>query len=72
MHAAASLCMCDMCALTGCGLGVWLFVGLWCLLRGRIALEFGFILFGLHCFLRLSHTLYCRSRRCLACVAFSV
>ena len=27
---------------------------------------------GLHCFLRLAHALYCRSRRCLASVAFSV
>ena len=29
-------------------------------------------LLGLHCFLRLAHALYCRSRRCLASVAFSV
>ena len=43
-----------------------------CLLQGCIALEFGFVSLGLHCFLRLSHALYCRSRQCLAYVAFSV
>ena len=36
-----------------------------------IALEFGVVSLGLHCFLRLSHALCC-SRRCLAGVAFSV
>ena len=53
-------------------LGVWLFVGLLCVLRGFIALEFGLVSLGLHCFLRVSHALYCRSRRCHAYVAFSV
>ena len=54
-------------------LGVWLymFVGLLCLLQGCVALEFGFVSLGLHCFLRLSHSLYRHSGRCLACVAFS-
>ena len=69
---AASLCTCDVCALTCCGLGVRVFVGLSCVLRGCIALEFGLVSLGLHCFLRLSHALYCRSTRCLAYVAFPV
>ena len=43
-----------------------------CLLRGCVALEYGLVSFGLRCFLRLAHALYCRSRRCLASVAFSV
>ena len=53
-------------------LGVWPFVGLSCLLRGCIAVEYGLVSLGLHCFWRLAHALYCRSRRCLASVAFSV
>ena len=32
---------------------------------------YGLVLLGLHSFLRLAHALYCRSRRCLASVAFS-
>ena len=42
-------------------------VGLVCLMRGCIVLEF-----GLHCFMRLSHALCCCSGRCLASVAFFV
>ena len=53
-------------------LGVWPLVRLFCLLRGCVALEYGVVSFGLHCFLRLAHAVYCRSRRCLASVAFSV
>ena len=53
-------------------LGEWLFVGFLCLLRGCIALEFGLVSLGLCCFLRLSHALFFRSRRCLAYVAFSL
>ena len=37
-------------------------LALLCLLRGCIALEFGLVSLGLHCFLRLSHELYRRSR----------
>ena len=45
---------------------------LFCLLRGCVALEYGSVSLGLHCFLRSAHALYCRSRRYLASVAFSV
>ena len=41
--------------------GVWPFLGLFCLLRGGVGLEFGLVLLGLHCFLRLAHALYCHS-----------
>ena len=37
-----------------------------------VALEYGLVSLGLRCFLRLAHALYCRSRQCLASVAFSV
>ena len=43
-----------------------------CLLRGCVALAYGLVSLGLHCFLRLAHALYCHSRRCLASVACSV
>ena len=39
---------------------------------GCVELEYGLVSLGLHSFLRLAHALYCRSRRCLASVAFSV
>ena len=45
-------------------LGVWPFVGLFCLLRGCVALENGLISFGLHCFLRLAHAVYCLPGLC--------
>ena len=34
------------------------------------ALDYGLVSLGLHCFLRLAHALCCRSRQCLASVAF--
>ena len=37
---------------------------------GRVGVWFGSL--GLHCFLRLAHAVYCRSRQFLAPVAFSV
>ena len=40
VHAAAALCTCNMCTFSCCGLRVWAFVGLLCLLQGCIALEF--------------------------------
>ena len=40
-------------------------------LRRWVALEYGLVWLGLHCFLRFAHALYCRSRQCLASVAFS-
>ena len=52
--------------------GVSPFVGLFCLLRGGVGLEYDLVSLELHCFLRLAHALYCRSGRCLAGVAFSV
>ena len=53
-------------------LGVCPFVGLFCHLRRCVALEYGLVSLGLHCFLRLAHAMYSRSRRCLAYFAFSV
>ena len=47
-------------------------VGLFRILRGCVALEYGLVSFGMHCFLRLAHALYGRSRRCLTSAAFSV
>ena len=47
-------------------------VGLFCLLRVCVALEYGLVSLGLHCFLRLARALYCCSRRCLAYVAVSM
>ena len=32
-----------------------------CLLRGGVGLEYDLVLLGLHCFLRLAHSLYCHS-----------
>ena len=46
--------------------GVSSFVGIFCLLRGGVGLEYDLVSLGLHCFLRLAHALYCRSGRCLA------
>ena len=37
------------------------FMGLFCLLRGGVGLEYDLVLLGLHCFLRLAHALYCHS-----------
>ena len=34
-------------------------MGLFCLLRGGVGLEYDLVWFGLHCFLRLAHALYC-------------
>ena len=53
-------------------LGLWPFLGLFCLLRGCVALEYALVSLGQHCFLRLARALCCRSRRCLASVNFSV
>ena len=65
-----------MCALTYLiRLGVYLCVGLLLLLRGCIALEFGLVSFGLHCFLRLSDAgliVVLLPGRCWACSAFYV
>ena len=55
MHVSASLCTCAMCALTHLTwVGVYLRVGLLCLSRGLIVMEFVLVWSGLHCFLRLS------------------
>ena len=65
----------DVYAFTWCGLGVWLFVGLLCLLQRCIALEFGWVSLGLHCFLRLSSAgliVVLISGSCWAYPAFSV
>ena len=51
-------------------LGVWPFVGLLCLLHGCVVLEYGFVSLGVHCFLRLAHALYYRSRHCVASDSF--
>ena len=56
-------------------LGVWLFVGLLFLLRECIALEFGLVSLGLHCFLRLTSAgliFVLIPGCCWACSAFSV
>ena len=84
VYVGASLCTCDMCALTylmrlgvqecfgllcdltharwppGSGVMSDLFFFFWCvcLVRGCIALEFGLVSLGLHCFLRL-YTVTC-------------
>ena len=42
------------------------------LLRGWVALEYGLVSLVRNCLLRLAHALCCRSRRCLASVAFFV
>ena len=42
-------------------------VGSLCLLRGCVALEYGLVLLGLHCFLRLAHALYSRGMPGLCC-----
>ena len=48
-------------------------LGVFCLLRGGVGLEYGLVSLGLHCFLRLERALCWRSGRCLAgVVAFSV
>ena len=38
-----------------------LFVGLFCLLRGGVGLEYDLVLLGLLFLLRLAHALYCHS-----------
>ena len=35
-------------------------VGIFCLLRGGVGLEYDLVSLGLHCFLRLAHGFYCR------------
>ena len=47
-------------------------VGLFCLWRGGVGLEYDLVSLGLHYFMRLANALYCRSGRCVAGVAFSV
>ena len=51
---------------------MWPFVGVVCLLRGSVGLEYGLVSLGLHCFLRLARALCWRSGRCLVGDAFSV
>ena len=55
---------------------IYIFVGVVCLFRGGVGLEYGLVSLGLHCFLRLERALeraVCwRSGRCLVGVAFSV
>ena len=51
VHVAASPYTCDIFALTYLTrLGVYLCVGVLCLLQGCIALGFGLVSLGLHCF----------------------
>ena len=47
-------------------------VGVVCLLRGSVGLEYGLVSLGLHCFLWLARALCWRSGRCLVGAAFSV
>ena len=74
VHTGASLYTCVMCALTCLTqLRVQLCVGLLCLPRGFIALEFELVSLGLHCFLRLSSAglLVLLVPGCTCCWAYS-
>ena len=52
--------------------GVCPVVGVVCLLRRSVGLEYGLVSLELHCFLRLARALCWRSGRCLVGDAFSV